>query len=756
MDRILNKSGKVWSMIRQDGLFNSISRITQMMNVLFEPVGDGEILIITSGIGDSALYRGKHVAEELSEHGFVAKNTTQDNIFLFKILDRFDIFVLHRVTCSAKIEKFLKLAEEKGKIVLFETDDLTFDITCIKNSNAFENMNAFEKSQYDERNFRCLFKDTQIKYATVTTEKLSRHLNQKNKNVFVVPNKLSKFDVKVANRILEKNKKYVNNDVIIGYFSGSASHDRDFATVSMALIKILEEYKQVKLFIGGPVDIGDKFKKFSDRIIRKSYTVRHKHFENIAKCDINIAPLEIGDDFCESKSEIKFTEAGLLQVPTVASATEVFRYAIEYGKNGFTVETEDEWYDVLKKLVENKKLRLAIAKEARKTVLEKYLTTSNGNKKYYDFLRRKIDGSSFENLKSLKNIKKEVDTVVIIANWNGKKYLSICLNALKKQNDTNFCIIVVDNGSTDGSLGYIKENHIDISLIELKENTGFAHANNVGMRAAFTMKQIKYIITLNNDTELDDNYIKILRKYIKNAPKNVVALQPKVLNFYNKDIIDATGVLTSIEMSAVNRGKDEKDNKQYDNQIEIFGPSASAAMYKRSMLEEIKLSHASYFDKDYFAYYEDVDLAWRFHLKGYESRFVPDAIVYHVHSATGQNFSTFKAFHIHRNHFYNIIKNTPFCMMIITLFILMPIRYLLLIISVLRGSGASAKLRDGCKNKKEENIVNIVFRSWIQIIKQLPNLIRKRREVQNEFILGHKIFCKIMKKHYVKLKKVIF
>ncbi len=362
----------------------------------------------------------------------------------------------------------------------------------------------------------------------------------------------------------------------------------------------------------------------------------------------------------------------------------------------------------------------------------------------------------FKNIEPLKNIKKEVDTVVIIANWNGKKYLKTCFNALRNQTDKNFCTIVVDNGSDDGSLEYIKENYPEISLIGLKKNTGFAYANNVGMQTAFSMKQIKYVITLNNDVDLDKDYIKILRKHIKNAPKNIVALQPKVLNFYNKDNIDATGVLTSIEMSALNRGKDEKDEGQYDDKVSIFGPSASAAMYKRSMLEEVKLSDAGYFDKDYFAYYEDVDLAWRFHLRGYETQFVPGAIVYHVHSATGQNFSPFKAFHIHRNHYYNIIKNAPFFALLFILIVLMPLRYVLLVFSVLKGRGASAKLAQKKKAGKQESIVHIVLKSWGEVIEHLPNLAKKRREVQVGFFSGHKIYCKILVRHYAKLKKVIF
>ena len=394
MNRIFHKAGKVWSMISQDGLFNSFFRIIGFVKVLLKPTGKGDILIITSGVGDSALYRGRHVAEELNEHGFRARTTTQDNLFLLKKINEFDVFILHRVTCSSKIQQFLKLAKQKEKTVLFETDDLTFDVNHIKKSNAYKNMNALEKSQYDEEKIKCLFgKNNQIKYATTTTEKLASHLKRKNKSVFVVPNKLSKLDVEVADKILKEKKKHADDEIIIGYFSGSASHDRDFATVSSALVRILEQYKQVKLLVAGPINLGDKFEKFSNRVIRTPYVARHKHFENVASCDINIAPLEIGDDFCESKSEIKFTEAGLLQVPTVASATEVFKKAIENGKNGFVAESESQWHSALKNLVESKKLRKSVALEARKTVLSKYLTISDGNNEYYNFLRQKIDGN---------------------------------------------------------------------------------------------------------------------------------------------------------------------------------------------------------------------------------------------------------------------------------------------------------------------------------------------------------------------------
>ncbi|MFA4817323.1 MAG: glycosyltransferase family 2 protein [Parcubacteria group bacterium] len=343
------------------------------------------------------------------------------------------------------------------------------------------------------------------------------------------------------------------------------------------------------------------------------------------------------------------------------------------------------------------------------------------------------------------------ETAVIIANWNGKEYLENCLSALRNQTYKDFKTMLVDNGSSDESVFFVEKNYPEVELIKLDKNTGFAYANNLGIQKALADESIRYLITLNNDTRADENYLEKLVECAKNHPE-AGSIQSKVLNFFEKSIIDSTGILIYPDMSAINRGQKEKDERQFEKEEEIFGASASAALYAREMLEKVKLPGENYFDSDYFAYYEDVDLAWRLRLAGFSSFYCPKAVVYHVHSATGKNYSPFKSFHIHRNQYYNILKDLPFCFMLKAL-AFMPIRYCMLLASVLRRKGPAAKLT---KNTKEEGIVRIVLRSWKQIIKNLPMLMRKRKFIQKNKAVKNSEIKKWLELYQADFKKMIF
>ena len=338
---------------------------------------------------------------------------------------------------------------------------------------------------------------------------------------------------------------------------------------------------------------------------------------------------------------------------------------------------------------------------------------------------------------------------IIIVNWNGEKLLKDCLESLREQTYQAFKIIFVDNGSTDGSVEFVASNFPEIEIIKLEKNTGFAYANNAGIKKAFQDENIKYIITLNNDTKADNRYVEEMAKCAEKH--GTASIQPKVVNFYEQDVIDSVGILIYKDMSAINRGQKEKDTGQFEKEEEIFGPSASAALYSREALEKTKLPGDNYFDDDYFAYYEDVDLAWRLRLSGFKSFYCPSAKVFHVHSATGKSYSPFKSFHIHRNQYYNIIKNLPFGLMI-TALLFMPMRYFLLMISVLRKKGPAAKLSEN----KKDNILKIIFKSWWQIGANVPVLIKKRRFIQKERVATKKDITGWQQKYSASLEKMIF
>jgi glycosyltransferase involved in cell wall biosynthesis len=399
MNLWLIKLGKAWSALKEEGVWRGGTRVLRSFFGLFHRVGSGDVLFITGGLGDSARYRSWHVAEELRlQAGLQCSITVQDNPFLSGYADKFSVFVFHRVMHTPSVAKLIECIKSQHKTIVFETDDLVFDPQYQKDMDHFRKMNAFERKQYAGGVGAEILADPYVEVATTSTDFLAEKLREHGKRVFVVPNKLSQEDVKILDAILNARgrdaKSYVStgskNSVTIGYFSGAKGHDKDFATVSDVLLDILRRYSQVQLFIAGPLELDVRFGEFAERIIRFSYVPRAEHFANVAHVDINIAPLEVGNPFCESKSELKFFEAGYLGVPTVAAATDPFRRAIEDGADGFTAATPEEWTSKLSRLIEDKELRHIIGERAHEKAVSKYTTVYAENSAYYEFLKSRV------------------------------------------------------------------------------------------------------------------------------------------------------------------------------------------------------------------------------------------------------------------------------------------------------------------------------------------------------------------------------
>ena len=346
---------------------------------------------------------------------------------------------------------------------------------------------------------------------------------------------------------------------------------------------------------------------------------------------------------------------------------------------------------------------------------------------------------------------------VVIVTWNGLEHLRVCLPALYQQSYLDFKIILVDNGSEDGTPDYVRAEYPEVELIALPVNQGFAGPNNLGFNKALADPETRYIVALNNDTKPEPTYLEELVACAERHP-DAGSVQAKVINFFDPDRLDSTGILIAREMSAINRAQKEPDDGRYDLEEEIFGPSASASLYTREALGRVMLPFGSerqeYFDSSYFAYYEDVDLAWRLRLAGFSSYYTPLARVYHVHSATGKNYSPFKAFHIHRNHFYNIIKNLPLPFLL-SMIALVPVRYVLLLCSVFKKQGASAELSSNVK-KGESGLVKIVIRSWLEVLRNLPHLLRKRKYIQGKRRVSLQEINRWFVEYRADYKKIIF
>jgi GT2 family glycosyltransferase len=238
---------------------------------------------------------------------------------------------------------------------------------------------------------------------------------------------------------------------------------------------------------------------------------------------------------------------------------------------------------------------------------------------------------------------------VVIVNWNGRRYLHDCLASLQAQTFTGFEVILVDNGSTDGSVEWLMSRFPQVHLIRNETNVGFAAANNQAIRVS----QAEFIATLNNDTRVEPDWLAELIAAAE-GDSMVSMCASKMLFADRTEVINSTGIALDAVGIAWDRRGGEPDDRSETEPIEVFGPCAGAALYRRAMLDQIGL-----FDESFFAYLEDVDLAWRARLAGWRCLYVPTACVYHVHSATGVEGSTFKNRLLGRNKIWTIAKNYP-------------------------------------------------------------------------------------------------
>lgn len=391
MKTFLIKIGKAWSVIRRDGVVRGGRRVAEAFAALFARVEPGDILFISGGVGDSARYRTTHVAEELQLKGFRASVTVQDNPRLLSYADQFQVFVFHRVLYTGAVPKLIARLKELGKTILFETDDLVYDPAFLVHMDYWHQMNALERKLYEHGVGGEILADPYVSVATTTTGFLADKLREKGKTVYVVPNRLSEQDIAWAHTALDekaKDKKPETvNTVRVGYLSGTPSHNKDFATITAALVALFERYPEMRLVLAGPLDTESVLNQYADRIERLPFVPRRELFVNIASLDINLAPLEIGNPFCESKSELKFFEAGIVGVPTVAAATRTFREAITNGTDGFVATTTEEWIENISALIADPALRARVGGAAHETALEEYTNAAARNDAYYEYLR---------------------------------------------------------------------------------------------------------------------------------------------------------------------------------------------------------------------------------------------------------------------------------------------------------------------------------------------------------------------------------
>ncbi|MFA5100223.1 MAG: glycosyltransferase family 2 protein [Candidatus Omnitrophota bacterium] len=247
---------------------------------------------------------------------------------------------------------------------------------------------------------------------------------------------------------------------------------------------------------------------------------------------------------------------------------------------------------------------------------------------------------------------------IIILNYNGKHILGVCLDSVIKQSYGSLEIIVVDNGSNDGSAEFVRAKYPGVKVLENNVNLGYVKAANMGI----VLSRGEFLVVLNNDTRVDRDWIAhLVIAAQKDASIGICA--SKQLNFNDTNILDSAGILLCRGGYARDRGRHQEDRGQYDKVQEIFGAAGASAFYRRAMLDRIGL-----FDDDYFAYCEEFDLSFRALLAGWKCVFVPEARVYHMSGQTrAARDQGFLVYYVERNRLFTLVKNFPLGLLVLHL-----------------------------------------------------------------------------------------
>ena len=465
------------------------------------------------------------------------------------------IYIWRAAWDEVNIAPVIAAARASGAPVVFDIDDLIVEPELVKT----DIIDGLRSQSFDHEMIRDYFARLQqtlmaSDYGCAPTPSLARYLQRYSRNVyeklsFRLPNG---FDEAVMSRarLAARTRRAEPDDglVRIGYATGSKTHQADFAQAAPAVARILREHPEARLvlFTGqwGPVlDVAEfpDFDGLIDQVEWRQFVPIDDLPNELARFDINLAPLEVGNIFCEAKRELKYFEAALVDVPTVASPTEPYRIAIRDGKTGFLAGSTDEWYAALKQLVADPALRLSMARDAlfdslvrygpeRRTemfesILDQTLVRGRrGARAFAADIARRIDEPPPRPVVPDHEVLFERDMLgtaqvtVIIPLYNYAGHVVEALDSVREQTAAAIDLVVVDDCSTDNSaevaLAWMQAHSLRFNRIVLLrnlKNSGLAFTRNVGFANADTA----YVLPLDADNRLAPRAIDHLLERLK-------------------------------------------------------------------------------------------------------------------------------------------------------------------------------------------------------------------------------------------------
>lgn len=329
------------------------------------------ILIISGVWGDTRRYRSLHLLEQCRLLGWQAKLVHAIDKNLLHLVERenFDIVVFQRVEMDRVINRLLSNLQKKDCVKLYDTDDLVFDESMMAYIDSPDFTDPVRERLYRKGMNRQKEMLQACDAAMVSTTPLAEEVAKLGKPVWVHPNAFSRNMLGLSQKVLDRGRSTPGR-IVLGYASGTYTHQSDLAMIIEVLYNILDTYPQVELWLVGKVNKPLELDIFNSRVRHIPWVSWHHLPEILARFDINLVPLRSDNPFSRSKSAIKYIEAALVSVPTVASPIPSYSEVICDDKNGCLAGSPTLWQEKLSHLIENQDLRQSLGKMAREDVIE--------------------------------------------------------------------------------------------------------------------------------------------------------------------------------------------------------------------------------------------------------------------------------------------------------------------------------------------------------------------------------------------------
>lgn len=483
------------------------------------------IYIIGDPTTPGAIYRVHRYVEAAIAAGFNAIHFTPDKVMEhLDQIEKADIVIIWRSIWSECIEAVINITKSSGARIIFDADDLIVEPDLAK----IEAIDGIRSQKFTEESFYRYFTFAQKIYSaadfcTAPTAFLASRMRRNKAIVWVLPNGFDAQTLRSSRLAVRHRKKNDSDNLIrIGYAGGTLTHQRDFAQIAPVIARVLQEHPECRLVLFKQNDLQllevSEFPVLQPVLAQiewRSYVPLPELPDEIARFDINLAPLEVDNLFCNAKSELKYFESALVNVPTIASPTEPFLQAIQHEVTGFLAHNSEEWYETLIRLVNESELRQRIGQAAFYDVLWKY-----GPERRIELMKLMVEQICYDDfraahafelsiIKQLRRfqqpqipehkIEMEIDTLkpsqvtVIIPMYNYGHCLVEALESVKAQTIADLDLILIDDASSDNSLDialrWIKRNSKRFNRIVLAQNlkySGSALTRNTGFHLAET------------------------------------------------------------------------------------------------------------------------------------------------------------------------------------------------------------------------------------------------------------------------------